>query len=276
MRITLGEEQQQPIAEMDIESIAKVVFRGLKRKPKTYLDELDFSVDVEDFRVLFLYDDRYQVRSNDAKLLEAITLLERRGLVVRNVPEQGRGGNPHQFIVYLTSIGIESNLEDEVILLVDKPEHMVRALEQEIDALDDVVRQYYLESIRAYQEGLYILSVLGLGAASERAIHWLAESMEAHSPKYQTNIKKKREGNISSLTGYLSNTVIPDIFGHDKKFEVELKDRLGGLGKLYRENRNEAGHPQTVEQSWSREDQQILLLQFDRYITTICKAIGML
>ena len=269
MRITLGEEQQQPIAEMDIESIAKVVFRGLKRKPKTYLDELDFSVDVEDFRVLFLYDDRYQVRSNDAKLLEAITLLERRGLVVRNVPEQGRGGNPHQFIVYLTSIGIESNLEDEVILLVDKPEHMVRALEQEIDALDDVVRQYYLESIRAYQEGLYISSVICLGAASERAVHWLAESVGAYSETRRNRIAEQR--NISQLTDYLSAATV-DIFDTDKDFGRKLKKHLEGLGSLYRENRNKAGHPQTVIQSWSRDDQQGLLVQFRPYITTICEA----
>ena len=225
---------------------------------------------------LFPEENQYQRRSDNAKTLEAITLLERRGLVMRDIPGQRSGGNRDQFIVYLTSIGIKSNIDDDVILLVDKPEEIVQALERKVGTLDPIVRQYYVESLRAYQEGLYILSVLGLGVASERATHWLAESLEAYSPKYQTKIKTRREGHILRLTEYLSNTVIPDIFGHDKKFEAELKDRLDGLGKLYRENRNEAGHPKVVDQSWSREDQQILLLQFDRYITTICKAIGML
>ena len=274
MRLTLGEDQQQPIAEMDIESIAKIVFRGLKRKPKTYLDGSDFSVDVEDFRILFPYTDRYQVRPDDSQLLQAITLLERRGLVVRNIPEHGRGGNPHQFVVYLTSIGMESDIDDEVLLLVDKPEEIVDALEQKVGGLDPVVRQYYLESLRAYQEGLYISSVICLGAASERAIHWLAESIESYSGQYQAKIEARRSGNIFRLTEYLSNTVIPSIFGADKKFEEELKDRLNGLGKLYRENRNEAGHPHTINQSWLGEDQEILLIHFRRYITTICEAIG--
>ena len=52
-----------------------------------------------------------------------------------------------------------------------------------------------------------------------------------------------------------------------------MKELLDGLATLYRKNRNEAGHPQTIRQSWSRQDQEILLLQFRRYITTICEAI---
>ena len=124
------------------------------------------------------------------------------------------------------------------------------------------------------KKGLYISSVICLGAASERAIHWLAETIESYSEKYQEEIEKRRNGNISRLTEYLSNTVIPDIFGHDKKLEEELKDRLNGLGNLYRENRNEAGHPKTIYQSWLEEDQGRLLIYFRRYITTICEAIG--
>ena len=194
---------------------------------------------------------------------------------MRNIAHKGRGGLEDQFHVYLTSIGIKSNIDDQVILLVDRPEEIVAALEQKVGDLDEVIRQYYLESLRAYQAELYISSVICLGAASERAIHWLAESIESYSQKYQARIETRRKGNILSLTEYLSNTVIPDIFGGvDKKFEGELKDRLNGLGKLYRENRNEAGHPQTVNQSWLGEDQEILLIHFRRYITTICEAIG--
>ena len=178
-----------------------------------------------------------------------------------------------EFMVYLTSTGMKSDFDGGILLLADKPQDVVDKLEWRVGVLDDVVKQYYLESLRAYQEGLYISSVICLGAASERAIHWLAESIESYSGQYQAKIEARRSGNIFRLTEYLSNTVIPSIFGADKKFEEELKDRLNGLGKLYRENRNEAGHPHTINQSWLGEDQEILLIHFRRYITTICEAI---
>ena len=271
----LSEEERQQNRNRDVESVAKVVFRNLKKNPRTYLDGLGFFHDVEELgSPLFSKENYRHSHSDRVKFLEAVTLLERRGLVVRNIRERSRGGEPEQFLVYLTSVGIKSDIDDEVILLVDNPEEIVRALEQRVGNLDDVVRQYYLESLRAYQEGLYISSVICLGASSERAIHWLAESMESYSGQYQAKIEARRSGNIFRLTEYLSNTVIPNIFGHDKKLEEELKDRLNGLGKLYRENRNEAGHPQTVDQSWLEEDQEYLLIQFRRYITTICEAIA--
>ena len=108
----------------------------------------------------------------------------------------------------------------------------------------------------------------------QRAIHWLAESIESYSETYQEQIEKRRNGNIFRLTDYLCNSVIPNIFGDDKEFAGELKDLLDGLGNLYRENRNEAGHPKAIYQSWLEEDQGRLLIYFRRYITTICEAIG--
>lgn len=268
-------EEQQQNRNRDVESVAKVVFRNLKRKPETYLDGSGFSHDVEDLgSPLFPIQNHRLSNSDRAKVLEAVTLLERRGLVVRNIRSSLRGGHPDQFVVYLTSVGIKSDIEADVILLVDKPEEIVRALEEKTGDLDEVVRQYYLESLRAFQEGLYISSVICLGAASERAIHWLAETIESYSEKYQEEIEKRRNGNISRLTEYLSNTVIPNTFVDDKDFARELKDLLDGLGNLYRENRNEAGHPKTIYQSWLEEDQGRLLIYFRRYITTICEAIA--
>ena len=275
MRTNLDDQERKNILEMDVESVAKIVFRNMKDNFKSYLDESTFSRPyIEDLRrTLFGGGDRYASRREDAKFLEAITLLERRGLVVRNIAHKGRGGYEDQFHVYLTSLGIKSNVDDEVILLVDKPEEIVRALEQKVGNLDEVVRQYYLESLRAYQEGLYISSVICLGAASERAILWLAESIESSYPKYQQPIQKRRR-NISDLTKYLSGSILSDIFPNDATFETELRKRLVLLGDLYRENRNEAGHPKTVDQSWLGEDQEILLIHFRRYVTTICEAIG--
>ena len=75
-------------------------------------------------------------------------------------------------------------------------------------SLDNTISKAYVPN----QEELYISSVICLGAASERAIHWLAESIESNSETYQKGIKRKRNENIYTLTKYLSDTVIPDIF----------------------------------------------------------------
>ena len=267
------EEEKQQHRELDVESLARVVFRYLKENLDPEDEEEYYSLKGLE-RNLFPEEKFIQPFSDYTNLLEAITLLERRGLVMRDI-SRPRGARPqHNFTVYLTSIGIKSNIDDEAILLVDKPEEIVGGLEDKVGKLDPVVRQYYLESLRAYQEELYISSVICLGAASERAIHWLAETIESYSEKYQEEIEKRRHGNISRLTEYLSNTVIPNTFVDDKDFTRELKDLLDGLGNLYRENRNEAGHPKTIYQSWLEEDQGRLLMYFRRYITTICEAIG--
>ena len=272
MRTNFNEQERRKILELDVEPLAKYLFRYLKENLGAKNSAPFASVD-NLWRGMFPGGPHYPSTSGYITLLESITLLERRGLVMRDISSSG-GRIYNKFIIYLTSIGVKSDFDDEVLLLVDKPEEIVIALEQKVGDLDEVIRQYYLESLRAYQEGLYISSVICLGAASERAIHWLAESIENNSGQYQAKIEARRSGNIFRLTEYLSNTVIPNIFGHDQKLEEELKDRLGGLGKLYRENRNEAGHPQTIDQSWLGEDQEILLIHFRRYITTICDAIG--
>ena len=266
MPTNLDDQEQKNILELDVETVAKIAFRYMKDNLKSYLDESTFSRPyVEDLRrTLFGGGDRYASRREDAKFLEAITLLERRGLVVRNIPHRNRGGHNDQFVVYLTSVGIKSNIDDEILLLVDKPAEIVRALEQKVGALDDIVKQYYLESLRAYQAELYISSVIDLGVASERAILWLAESIESSYPKYQQPIQKRKR-NISDLTKYLSGSILSDIFPNDATFEKELRKRLVLLGDLYRENRNDRGHPKTVDPtSWLGEDQEILLSSFSQ------------
>ena len=276
MRNPLREpEQRQQVRNLDIKSLAKFVFRYLKDNLSPDPSKQEFFYPVVTLRkALFPGGIDNKSCPDHAKLSEAITLLERRGLVVRESSyPPGTFSSEEKDIVYLTSIGMNSDFDGEILLLVDEPEEIVQALEQKVGALDDIIRQYYLESLRAYQEGLYISSVICLGAASERAIHWLAETIESYSEKYQEEIDKRRNGNISRLTEYLSNTVIPNTFVDDKDFTRELKDLLDGLGNLYRENRNEAGHPKTIYQSWLEEDQGRLLMYFRRYITTICEAI---
>ena len=280
MGAPLSEEKQQQFREMAVESQARIVFRYLKDEYRSntgcYEDgRYKEYYSTESLREAIFFSRKTTKQSNRdyGMVLEATILLERRGLVVRDCPYPlDTKGAKNSYMVYLTSIGIKSDFHDSVLLLVDKPEEIVREVEQKVGELDDIVRQYYLESLRAFQEGLYISSVICLGAASERSILWLAESIESYCDKYQEPIQKNRRY-ISDLTKYLSGSMIDDIFPDDETFKREMRTRLTLLGSLYRENRNEAGHPKTVDQSWLGEDQEILLIHFRRYITTICEAV---
>ena len=278
----LNEEQQEQVRNMDVESLAKFTFRYLKNNLNPNPKSEGFYLCSDALRGTLFTNGQYQQQlANNVKLLEAIILLERRGLVARDIPYEWLHGSRKKFMLYLTSIGWKSNLHDGFLLLVDKPEETVGKLEEKVVVLDPVVRQYYLESIRAYQEGLYISSVICLGAASERAIHWLGESticwlMESKEPNSERHRKgiEGRIRKIPDLVKYLSHSVIPQVPEIDETLVGKLKKQLKELGDLYRENRNNAGHPKTVEQtSWLGDDQEILLIHFRRYITTICEAI---
>ena len=192
-----SKEKRKQIQELDVESLAKFLFRYLKENlgsknsvPFTSVDNL--------WRNMFPGGPEYPSSSDYITLLEAITLLERQGLVMRDISLPS-GGRSNKFIIRLTSIGMKSDFDGEILLLVDQPEEIVGALEQKVGSLDPVVRQYYIESLRAFQEGLYISSVICLGAASERAIHWLAETIESYSEKYQEEIEKTKTWEHFSL-----------------------------------------------------------------------------
>ena len=269
----LNEEEQQRVQKLDVVSLAAFVFRYLKNNHDSEPDDPDFYYSVDHlWNTLFPGERGNRSCSDYTHLLEAIALLETRGLVAKDICSYPHViSASHKYHIFLTSIGIKSNFHDGALLLVDKPEEIVGKLEDSVESLDDIVRQYYLESLRAYQQGLYISSVICLGAASERAIHWLAESI--YPDKYQEKTKQGRNWYISDLIKDLFDNVTPSVLGGDKKFTDKLKKQLKELGDLYRENRNEAGHPQTIDQSWLGEDQEILLIHFRRYITTICKAV---
>ena len=263
----LSDEERERMRSMDIDAFTIVLFRWFKANLNTW-DTWNLYSFKGIGRYLFPVSGGDIAEEDRVKIAEAIANLERKGLVVKVYDDAGRVCR-----ICLSSIGIKSHVDNDVLLLVDKPEEIVSALEQQISGLDDVVREYYLESLRAYQEELYFSSVICLGAASERAVHWLTEAIETNWGQYQTEIRKKRDGSIAKLIEYLINDVIPNVFSRDKRFARELVKRLEHLADVYRENRNEAGHPTTLEQSWLSEDQEILLLHFRRYITTITKAV---
>ena len=187
----------------------------------------------------------------------------------------GTPGFPDLHGVCLTSDGERSGFEDDVLTLIDDAQEIVNKIKDEIPNLDDVVEQYFLESLRTCQEGCYIASVICLGAASERAIHCLAQAVIKHDDNRRQDIEDQRS--ISALTNYLLDNV-KQIFKPivHLAFQLELRDKLGGMAVIYRLNRNEAGHPSTLPQDWQRDEQECYLNQFRRYVCTVFKAISIL
>ena len=272
----LKKEEREEVEFMDIDSLTVYLFRYLKKNLNTEGFRTNYCLIEYLGQHLFpVYGgSKYKVSDeNYFKLWEALACLERKQLVVKVFRRPERSKSNEGPLIYLTDIGIKSDVSDDVILLVDKPEMIVSALEQKIGSLDDVVRQYYLESLRAYQEELYFSSVICLGAASERAVYWLCEAVKANCQQHEPEIRK-REGSISKLIDYLIDSVVPNVFSHDKHFAHELLKCLKRLADVYRENRNDAGHPKTLDQGWTNEDQEILLKHFRRYITAITTGVA--
>ena len=180
-----------------------------------------------------------------------------------------------KIFVHPTSVGKESDFHDGILILIDDAKKIVDSLTKEVPKLDNVVKQYYLQSLRACQEGLYIASVICLGAASERAVNCLAEAVINHDPKYKNDIEQLRY--ISKVIDYLSDK-IREIFGSitDNQFMNELREKLKGIGHIYRRNRNEAGHPDAIPMDIARDEQENYLNSFRRYAITVFKAIDML
>ena len=205
------------------------------------------------------------------KFSEAIALLKRRGLLMDGVP---RSLNEWPR-VQLTSVGERSDFDDGSLILIDDAQEIVNKVKGEVPNLDDVVEQYFLESLRTCQEGCYIASVICLGAASERAINCLAKAVIKHDDNRRQDIENQR--NISALTNYLLDNV-KQIFKTiaDIAFPLELRDKLGGMAAIYRRNRNDAGHPNSVSHVWRRDNQECFLNEFRRYVCTVFKAIAIL
>ena len=156
----LSDEERERMRSMDIDSFTIVLFRWFKANLNTW-DTWNLYSFKGIGRYLFPVSGGDIAEEDRVKIAEAIANLERKGLVVKVYDDAGRVCR-----ICLSSIGIKSHVDNDVLLLVDKPEEIVSALEQQISGLDDVVREYYLESLRAYQEELYFSSVICLGAAS--------------------------------------------------------------------------------------------------------------
>ena len=264
MEPLLNTEQRKQIS---VPELARFIFRLIKEE----------KVNVRDLANLHeqLCPENKQGREDDKsfwlKFYESIARLKQRGLLM-----DVRARFPNELNVCLTSVGQKSDFHDGILILIDDAQEIVNAVKKKAPNLDHNVEKYYLESLRACQGGHHLSSVISLGAASERAIHCLAEAVVKHDANLQNAIDNKK-GNISILTRWLGDNV-NQIFKSisEPTFRSELRDKLEGVARIYRLNRNEAGHPSSLPQDWQRDEQECFLNQFRRYVYTIFRAIDIL
>ena len=266
MNFTLDKSQDKSQrSDCSIEDLARVICRYMK-----------YNIRINGWSKVGLKDMRESLGTDNPsrdiapldfslKFYEAVARLKHRGILM----DCDIDTNVHY--VCFTSVGAKTDFDDELLILIDDAFEVVQALKEKIPNLDSVVEQYYLESLRTCQNGFYISSVISLGAASERTINCLAETVSQLMQNHKNDIDSKRS--IYALTRYLVDNSAALFKSLDATLRNELKERLTGLANIYRLNRNDAGHPSSVPQDWARDEQECYLSQFRRLAVTCFKAI---
>jgi len=280
MEMYLNPEQRK---EMTVCELARHIFRIIKERGIARIIENNdkFAFRHEDIQALLKrFCERKERHLNGirgipepddnfcVKFSEAIALLQRRGLLMEMIDRSDRS----QRYFRLTSIGINSDFSDGILIIIDDAREIVNSLKNQVPNLDLVVEQYYLESLRACQEGLYISSVISLGAASERAVGCLKEAIVKYDSTH-SNLEKKW---VSDSVKYILNNINAFNTALGTQLRDDLKEQLELIERIYRLNRNEAGHPRAISISITRCEQENYLNSFRRYAITIFKAVKML
>ena len=251
-------------ADCSVDNLARIICRGMNERYRTNNKKF-FRLD--EIWAFVRPGKGSGYSENDLTIFEAIARLKQRGILM-NI------GNTGVDRLCFTSVGEKTDFDDELLILIDDAYEVVQAIKEKIPNLDPVVEQYYLESLRTCQNGFYISSVISLGAASERTIRCLAETVGRCVPEHKTKIDGKH--NISTLTRYLLDNAGHLFASLDSTTRNDIKERLTGLANIYRQNRNEAGHPSSVPQDWTRDEQECYLSQFRRLAVTCFTAIDQL
>ena len=256
------------------EELGRMIFRFLKNLRNEYKRE---RIPLGELQAIFCPENKQNNPATDecvcVKFYESVARLKLRGLLVE--VDRDCFGYARGPLVCLTSVGERSNLDQGVIILIDDAKKVVRDLKEKVHNLDPVVEQYYLESLRTCQNGFYISSVICLGAAAQRTINCLPDTVVQRYPQFEKEIDGNRRY-ISRLTEHLVNHRKKLFVSLEPKMQNELTENLEGLADIYRKNRNAAGHPKDVPQDWDRCEQECYLSQFRRLAATCYEAIDVL
>lgn len=130
------------------------------------------------------------------------------------------------------------------------PESYVAALRSASPDVDQVILQYAAEAMKCYRQGLIFAAAVMNGAAAEKAVLLLFESIleAATDPNIRKGLQKPMSGTARMPTIFKQieaittkfNTQIED---HDPKATEAIRHHMLSLADMIRRQRNDAVHP---------------------------------
>jgi hypothetical protein len=157
------------------------------------------------------------------------------------------------------------------------PDGYLKRLAASIPGLDDVILAYLEESIRTFRIGCLLSSTTTLGCASEKALILLFDAYgDALSGAMQDKYRKEIEGRpIKRKFDEFHKRLESHLMG---KLTGDLKEHLDialiALSAVFREMRNDAGHP--TGKAVVREQAYANLVVFPVYLKKVYDLIGWL
>lgn len=182
---------------------------------------------------------------------EAFHYLVRAGLVMPGAPTN-RPGFPTQGTFYITARGLSWAAGDEPV--PEESAEYMRVLRKLVPALDPVIEQYVSEGLSSFARANYFAAAVMIGAASEKAIYLLAESMvgalndSSRRADLEKLLEKRR---LNSLLNFV-DTAIADAHKKDAiPYAVAegASRHLMSLFESIRVQRNDAVHPMNAQVS---------------------------
>lgn len=194
---------------------------------------------------------------------EAFFYLFRSGYIAPQAPDSPVNAPNLQFRYNVTQRGIEWFNGNEPY--PEEAEGYMKLLRERVSNLDPVIEQYIIEALTAYERRAFFAAAVMLGAASEKAVYLLAESMlgafieENRQRKLQSVLdRRKLEGLLNLVRDSIQAAFQAKTLAYPQ-FESSVT-HLTSLYEAIRVQRNDAVHPMNA--AVSEESVRFLIQSF--------------
>lgn len=194
---------------------------------------------------------------------EAFFYLLRNGYIAPQAPDRSLNTPSLQSKYNVTQRGFEWFNGNEPY--PEEAEGYMRHLRERVSNLDSIIEQYITEALTAYERQAFFAAAVMLGAASEKAIYLLAESMleafidEHKKTKLHTVLgRRKLEGLLNLVRDSIQAAFQAKTLAYPQ-FESSVS-HLTSLYEAIRVQRNDAVHPMNA--TVSQESVRFLIHSF--------------
>jgi hypothetical protein len=196
----------------------------------------------------------------ETKWAEAVQSLFRRGMIMKN-PDQGSDD-----FVILTEAGCMADTSTPLVG-VWQADRFLKHIEDTSGPLDPVVRQYLEESYRSASEDLWLAATFMLGAASERALYLLSETIAGLVGDAGPRKKLENCRTVRAVKEWILEQLplLRKTFPEAKPVLSDIEDKITTLLTLYRYQRNEIGHPRDDVLTVEPDKIRAMLKSFSTY-----------